>query len=85
MDRRAWWAAVHGVTKNETRLRERACPYFIENFSSVFIRDIRLLLSCVFVCLLTSQDKLGDVPSSSVFWKSLGGVGITNISCLNTG
>jgi len=25
MDQGAWWAAVHGVTKSQTRLSEEAC------------------------------------------------------------
>ena len=32
IDRGAWQARVNGVTKNETRLSEHACAYFIENF-----------------------------------------------------
>ena len=43
-------------------------------FAMAFIRDISLLLSCLSVWLLTSQNKLGNVASSSVFgrvWEEL--------------
>ena len=28
MDRRAWWTAVHGVTKSQTWLTDWACPHY---------------------------------------------------------
>ena len=30
VDRGAWWATVHGVTKNQTRLRDRATKHTME-------------------------------------------------------
>ena len=35
MDRGAWWAIVHGVTKNQTRLSDLACTHMCESIHSI--------------------------------------------------
>ena len=29
MDRRAWWATIHGVAKSQTQLRDLACTHMV--------------------------------------------------------
>ena len=35
MDRGAWWARVHGITKNQTRLKELSTAHSEENLGKV--------------------------------------------------
>ena len=37
MDREAWRAAIHGVTKSQTRLRDRTTIAFIKNNEQILI------------------------------------------------
>ena len=49
MDRAAWWATVHGVTKSQTQLRVWACTHtFLYFYSPIFSR---YLLFCATHCL----------------------------------
>ena len=36
VDRGAWWATVHGVAKNQTRLRDRATKHTMEQKEQEF-------------------------------------------------
>ena len=51
MDREAWRAAIHGVTKSRTRLRDWT-TYSNQNISSITLEAQHFKNSCVFLMLL---------------------------------
>ena len=71
MDREAWWATVHGVTKSQTRLSMEAympashCRLCQWSLSFTLFPPTQLLVSCRLLWLLV----VGPYPP--VFWDSL--------------
>ena len=61
MDRGAWWATVHGVTKSWTRLSMYACRYAIRNVFSYVCAELCLVTQlCPTLC-----DPMGCSPPGS--------------------
>ena len=56
MDGGAWWATVHGVAKNWTRLNDVTFTFFggvsVKVFNSFFIPIVSLLLNFKSFCIL---------------------------------
>ena len=58
LDRRAWWAAVHGVTKSQTRLTKTWCRSFLHGFN-----DLEMgLISCFSTALRLMSAVSGELP-----------------------
>ena len=53
MDRRAWWATIHGVTKNQTWLSMQACIYIYNVLVSKFLMQTVLYMSNFWFFLLS--------------------------------
>ena len=52
MDREAWWATVHGVAKNQTRLKD---------FTYLMTNNVELLFTCLLVICISSLDKVIEI------------------------
>ena len=51
MDRGAWWAAVHGITKSQTGVSDLTLSHFHHRISLIFVCVCVCLCVCVCVCV----------------------------------
>ena len=59
MDRRAWWATLHGVAKSWTRLSNKHTDTYVSIYVSVCVLVCRLKSVCVYtvVCACTAESE----------------------------
>ena len=55
MDRGAWWAAVHGITKSQTGVSDLTLSHFHHRISLIFVCVCVCLCVCVCVCVCTQS------------------------------
>ena len=67
MDRGAWWATVHGVAKNRTRLSD-----FTHSLAHLTFQSTLMFLSCFFIWMYIFMEQQKEGESVSVGSQALG-------------
>ena len=68
MDRRAWWATIHGVTKNQTWLSMQACIYKFLMQTVLYMSNFWFFLLSFFLIKKSSHSySLNDLMESRIW------------------